>query len=199
MTLIKASIVVTSPPLVTLCCLSVLVGAMADARAQGVPQANDAEVPAGQHLDPRGVPLVPPPSPPVPVVMTLRPPPAPKKPGRSELKGGGVLVGLSSIPLTAGIVTAALAHPLSYMDCSKLTYNRFGCETNNSIAGIWNFVTYALPTIYLLGGVGMLAGGSALLKVGVQKKRQAVPLISVTPQGSAQRLTGGMLTLSGQF
>lgn len=199
MTLIKASIVVTSPPLVTLCCLSFLVGAMADARAQGAPQANDAEVPAGQHLDTRVVPLVPPPSPPVPIVLTLRPPPAPKKPWRGALTSGGVLVGLSALPLTAGIVTAAFAHPLSYMDCSKITINRFGCETNNSLAGIWNFVTYALPTVYLIGGVGMLAGGSALLKVGVQKKRQAVPLISVAPQGSAQRLTGGMLTLSGQF
>ena len=198
MTFVKSPLIAVSPPLAIACALSLLFGALADARAQGVPQADDTEVPAGQPQKPRVTLVVKPPSPPAPVALAA--PPAPPPPGRRELVSGGLLLGLSILPLTAGIVSAVVFKPVPFLDCSKHRSGDVGgCNFNNGLIGAWDVFTYLVPTAGMLAGVGLGASGSALLRIGARKKERAIPTITLMPQGSALRPGGAMLTISGQF
>lgn len=188
-----------------------LVATAGTASAQVVPQADDTEVPRGQHLELRQVAATP--LPPPPQLNAPTPPPEPEtaearserltRTGQRLRKSGGVLLGLAPVAITASLLMFTLYQPAKERDCSKVAAmddHRLGCLFNDFFdAYLPNTLERAGAGLIGVVGVGMLITGANLYVAGGKRLQQAYPTFAFTPLGSSRGSGGGMLTVAGRF
>lgn len=125
-----------------------------------------------------------------------------RRSGRTLLKAGAIVLGLSSVPITASILMFTLYHPISDLDCSRVGKQddkQNACYLDNFSHTAPNLLESFGAGLFGVVGTGMVVAGAALLGVGEAKLRRTHALVFFTPTGSSTRPGGGILSVAGRF